>query len=130
MTNNGDGTATIAGTPTSGGIFNEKLTAASTAGRASQNFALVVDQSPTFVGSTTKSAKPGHGFTIKIRTAGYPSATLSGPGLPAWASVTNSGSGKGVLSGAAPAIPGSYPLVVTATSVAGTETQTYTLTVT
>jgi len=129
LTDNGDGTATLSGTAIKGGVFTAKITASSKAGKTTQNFVLTANQAPGFAAPFTKSVKAGHGFTFQIKTSGYPTAALSGVGLPAWATVTDSGGGRGLLSGAAPVAPGSYPVVVQAANVAGATSQTYTVTV-
>ncbi len=128
FTDNGNGTATIAGAP-AGGTYNLKIKAASTAGKATQNLTLVVNQAPAFTNAATKTAKAGHAFSVNVKTTGFPAATITASGLPAGVTLTPNGPGKAKLAGTV-AATGTYPITLTATSVAGVVSQSFTLHVT
>jgi hypothetical protein len=135
FTDNGDGTATIAGTPTAAGAFPITITASNGAANdATQSFTLTVTKKPTITSAdrTTFVVGSAGSFTITT-TAGYPAATtMTKTGaLPGGVSFTDNGDGTATLAGTpAAGTAGSYPLTVDATNAAGTSSQTFTLTVT
>ena len=107
LTNNQDGTATIAGTPriTDNGIYNARITA-SVMGLAAavQTYVVTVDNAPQFHSKAVYTAHTGTSFVYAITTRyGYPLPTIStSSGLPAGVSLTNTGNGGASLGG----IPG------------------------
>ncbi len=126
---NGNGTATLAGTPTGTGVFPITITASSTAGTVAQPFTLSVDQAPTITSASSATATLGSAFTFPVTTTGYPAPTLTEAGtLPAGVTFDTNGSGKATLAGT-PTATGGFPLTITATSAAGTVTQRFTLSV-
>ena len=127
FTDNGNGTATIAGTP-AGGTYSLKIKAVSTAGTATQNLTLVVNQIPAFTNAATKTVKAGHAFTVNVRTTGYPVATITSSGLPAGVTLVPNGSGRAILSGTV-AAAGTYHITLTATNAAGVVNQPFVLTI-
>ena len=134
FTNNGDGTATLSGTPAIGtyGSYSLTLTPSSLSvlGR-SQLFTLTVIQSPAFTSSTSTVLTAGTAGTFTVTTSGSPAPTISQTGtLPAGVTFTDNGNGTATLSGT-PAIgaAGSYPLALTASNSAGVTQQAFTLTV-
>jgi hypothetical protein len=134
FTDNGDGTATIAGTPTAAGAFSITVTASNGASTdATQSFTLTVTEKPTFSSAdhTTFVVGTAGSFTVTT-TAGYPpTTTLTKSGaLPSGVSFTDNGDGTATLAGTpAAGTAGSYPLTVSATNTAGTRQQSFTLTV-
>jgi hypothetical protein len=135
FTDNGDGSATIAGTPTAAGAFPITITASNGASTdATQSFTLTVTTLPTITSAdnTTFTVASVGSFTITT-TAGYPSTTtLTKTGsLPSGVSFTDNGDGSATLAGTpAAGTAGSYPVTITATNSAGHVDQAFTLTVT
>jgi len=128
--NNGNGTATIAGTPTVGGVFNLTVTASNAVTpNATQSFTLTVDQTPAFSsvnGATFLVGTPG---SFTVATNGFPTASLTETGvLPAGVTLVNNGNGTATLAGT-PTTSGVYTITLSASSTSGVSTQTFTLTV-
>ena len=134
FTDNGDGTATIAGTPTAAGSFPITITASNGASTdATQSFTLTVTKKPVITSAdhATFAVGTAGSFTVTT-TAGYPGATtLTETGtLPAGVSFTDDGDGTATLAGTpAAGSTGSYPLIITASNSAGSTQQSFTLTV-
>lgn len=123
FTDNGDGTATIAGTPAagSGASYTRTLTAKSTGGTSSsvtQSLTITVNEQPAITSAASDVFVAGEASAFTVTTsAGYPSATtLSVTGtLPAGIQFTDNGDGTATLSGtAARSAAGAYPLVISA----------------
>ena len=137
LTDLGNGTATLAGTPAlaSGGqSFPITLSATNVGGAAiPQNFMLVVDRKPEFTSANSAAAVATAPFLFTITAAGTPAPaiTMSG-GLPSGVTFNALGNGTASLSGTAPmsVVGHSYPIALTATSSAGVANQNFTLTVT
>ncbi|TPW77672.1 beta strand repeat-containing protein [Schumannella soli] len=137
---NGDGTATLAGTPSAGtgGQYQLSITASNGVGaNAVQPFTLTVNAPPTIDGGATASATAatGSAFSRTITTtAGYPTATtITETGaLPAGVTFTDNGDGTATLAGTPAALSGGiYSLQISAGNGVGTAaTQQLTLTVT
>jgi hypothetical protein len=132
---NGNGTATLSGTPAAGTgkAYSITFTASNGVGsNGTQNFTLTVDQAPaiTSAGSTTFSV--GAAGTFTVTTTGFPVAALSESGtLPGGVTFTDNGNGTGRLSGTpAAGTNGTYSITFTANNGVGTAaSQTFTLTV-
>ena len=131
FTDNGNGTATLAGTPAASakGPYPITFTARNSTGTASQAFTLTVANPPAFTSAATLTETAGTAFTFTVATTGYPTATLSAPGLPAGVSFSDNGNGTGALSGATTVAAGTYSVTVTAANSGGTVSQTIALTV-
>jgi hypothetical protein len=130
FTDNGDGTATLAGTPATGtgGNHGFTITATSSSGTFSQTFTLAVNQPPAVTSATSATFTVGTAGSFTVTTTGFPAPALteSGP-LPSGVTFNPS---TGVLSGTpAAGTAGPYPLTITATNAAGTTGQTFTLAV-
>ena len=126
---NGNGTATLAGTPTATGGFPLTITATSTAGTVTQSFTLTVDQAPTITSAGSDTATLGDAFTFPVTTTGFPAPTLTESGaLPTGVTFVANGNGTATLAGT-PTASGGFPITITATSTAGTVTQSFTLSV-
>jgi hypothetical protein len=137
FTDNGDGTATIAGTPYtgSGWMYNLLIAASDGSGPdAGQSFTLTVVEPPriTSADQATFRAASASSFTVFTST-GYPVATtLAESGtLPSGVTFTDNGDGTATVAGTPDAgTGGSYPLTITAgNGIAPDATQTFTLTV-
>ncbi|HEU5268342.1 MAG TPA: putative Ig domain-containing protein, partial [Jatrophihabitans sp.] len=137
FTDNGDGTATLAGTPAggTGGSYPLTLTATNTVGHTDQAFTLTVSQSPVITSAdhTTFTVGTAGSFTVTT-TAGNPATTtITETGsLPSGVSFTDNGDGTATLSGTPVAgTGGTYALTFTASNgVPPNATQSFTLTVT
>ena len=79
FTDNGDGTATLAGTPAAnaGGSYSITITATNTLGSSSETFTLKVDQPPAITSPASASAAVGTPFSYQITATGYPAPRLS-----------------------------------------------------
>jgi len=132
--NNGNGSATIAGTPTVSGSFPISITAANgVTPNATQSFTLAVNQAPAITSSNNATFTVGAAGTFTVTTTGTPSGAsmvLSKTGaLPPGVTFVNNNDGTATLSGT-PTAAGSFPITITAANgVAPNATQSYTLTV-
>ena len=132
---NGNGTATLSGTPASGSDGTYALTFSANNGvgtPATQSFTLTVDQSPTFSSSNSTTFTAGTEGTFAVTASGVPTPSLSESGaLPAGVTFTDNGNGNATLAGTpASGTAGVYSLTLTANNGMGTPaSQTFTLTV-
>ena len=135
---NGNGTATLSGTPASGssGTYALGLTASNGVGSpASQAFTLAVASAqvaPAITSANNATFAVGTAGNFTVTTTGSPTPALTRTGtLPTGVSFVDNGSGTGTLSGTpASGSSGSYTLTITANNGVGTAaTQTFTLTV-
>ncbi|HUY96392.1 MAG TPA: putative Ig domain-containing protein, partial [Verrucomicrobiae bacterium] len=103
FTDNGDGTATLAGTPaaTTGGPYPLALTAANgVSPNGTQSFTLTINESPTFTCAATTTFTVGTAGTFTVQTAGTPTAVVTETGtLPGGVTFIDNGNGSGTLSG-------------------------------
>jgi hypothetical protein len=134
FTDNGDGTASVAGTPSTStaGIFSFTITAQNgVGGTASQSFTLTVNQAVAITtgNSTTFTAVSLAAFTV--RTTGFPTPALSETGgLPGGVSFVDNQDGTAALAGTPNAgTGGTYVFTITAHGASGDATQDFTLTV-
>ena len=135
FTDNGNGTATLAGTPglAAGGNYAFTITAANgNLPNATQSFTLTVDQkaSITSTPSVTFTARALGAFTVT--TSGFPAPALTEAGaLPTGVRFVDNGTGTATLAGTpAPGTGGVYQLLITAhNGVGATATQNFALTV-
>jgi Fibronectin type III domain/Putative Ig domain/Carboxypeptidase regulatory-like domain len=131
FTDNHDGTATIAGTPskTAIGAYTLTFTAKSAAGTATQRFALTVTKAPIIKNIPTTTAHAGKPLSLTITAKGNTTPVLAEPGpLPSGLSFTDNGNGTATIAGTPEAgSGGSYSITVTATNQLGTASQTFTL---
>jgi hypothetical protein len=130
FTNNGNGTATLSGTPAAGtaGTFPITITASNGVGSpATQNFTLTVNQPAAITSANSATFVLGSLGSFTVTATGSPAPTLSQSGnLPAGVTFSPS---TGVLSGT-PTSSGSFPISFTAHNGAGSDaTQNFTLTV-
>jgi hypothetical protein len=132
---NGNGTATLSGTPASGtgGIYSLTFTATNGAGApANQSFTLTVNQAPaiTSASSTTFTVGAAGSFTVTATGPPTPSLTETGT-LPSGVTFLDNGNGTATLSGTpASGTAGSYSLTIKAHNGVGIDaSQNFTLTV-
>ncbi|MCW2755732.1 MAG: hypothetical protein JWQ32_3143 [Marmoricola sp.] len=132
---NGDGTATISGTPSAGtgGSYALSLTAANgVTPDATQSFTLTVNEAPSVTSADHTTFGSGVASTFTVTTGGFPVAAIAESGaLPSGVQLHDNGDGTASLSGTpAQGSAGTYPITVTATNGIGSAaTQTFTLTV-
>ena len=139
LTDNGNGTGTISGTPTTVGTYPVTITATNSVGpAATQTFTLTVNAAQacaiTSAGYVTFTVGQPGSFTVT--TTGSPKCTLSatslpGIGLPSWLTLTDNGNGTATLSGTPPASPtgGTDTFPITAANGVGSDTQDFSLSV-
>ena len=130
---NGDGTATLGGTPAagSGGDYPLSFSAANgVAPNASQSFTLHVRAAPAVTSANSTTFTVGSPGSFTVTTTGVPVAAITEAGsLPAGITFTDNGNGTATLAGT-PAFGtgGDYSLTLTANNgVAPNATQTFTL---
>ncbi len=133
FTDNGDGTATLAGTPAagSGGAYSLTLTAANGIGTdAVQSFTLTVNQPPAITSADHATFTQGAAASFLVTTTGFPAVHLAEAGaLPSGVSFVDNGDGTATLAGI-PAASGTFVVALTAANGSGGgASQAFTLTV-
>jgi hypothetical protein len=132
FTDNLDGTATLAGTPTgiASGPYGMEIKAKNTAGVSLQDFTLTITRAPHIknIPRASTVVLPGEPFLLTIGTLGYPipSLALSGD-LPAGLTFSDNSEGVATIQGVTEAPLGTYPLTITATSLEGVATKNFKL---
>jgi len=133
---NGDGTATLSGTPAagSGGTYPLSVTAANGVNPdATQTLTVSVDQPPAFTSAATATFTAGSVASFTVTTSGSPTATVSRTGgtLPSGLSFAAGSGGTATISGTpAAGTGGTYSVTLSATNrVDPDATQTLTITV-
>jgi autotransporter-associated beta strand protein len=121
---NGDGSATLAGTPKAGtgGVYHLTITAANAQkSSATQNFTLTVNQAPAITTAAATTFDVGIASLFIVKTTGFPTATLSETGsLPRGVTFKNKGDGTALLSGTpADGKAGGYHLTLKAANGVG-----------
>ena len=135
FTDNGDGTATLAGTPAAGtgGTYALTITASNgVSPDATQNFILTVDQAPAITSAASTTFTVGAAGSFTVTSTAAPNAALSESGtLPAGVTFVDNGNGTATLSGTpAAGTGGTYALTITASNgVSPDATQNFILTV-
>ena len=134
-TDNGDGTATISGTPVANTGGTYPITVNATNGvipAATRSFTLTVDQVCQITSTAVATFAVGQAGTFTVTTTGYPTCILPAPlTLPPGVTFTDNGDGTATISGAPAADSGGpYPFTINATNgVIPDATQSFTLTV-
>ena len=133
FTDNGDGTASLSGTPVAGtgGTYPITFTASNGVGaNATQNFTLTVNEAPAITSLNHATFITGTAGTFSITSTGFPASGLSKTGsLPNNVTFTDNGNGTATLSGTA-TVSGVFPITITASNgVSPDATQNFTLTV-
>ncbi len=133
---NGNGTATLAGTPNAnmGGTYPITITASNgVSPDATQSFTLTVQQAPAITSANSTTFAEGSFGMFTVATTGFPASGLTETGaLPAGVSFVSNGNGTATLSGTPGAgTAGGYMITITASNgVPPVATQSFTLTVT
>jgi hypothetical protein len=128
---NGNGTATLSGTPASGSLGTYTITFTATNGvgsPANQTFTLTVNTAPVITSGNSTTFTVGAAGTFTVMATGTPAPTLSETGtLPTGVTFTPA---TGVLGGTpAAGTGGTYAISFKASSSSGNTTQNFTLTV-
>jgi hypothetical protein len=129
---NGNGTATISGTPTQAGAFPITITAANGIGaNATQSFTLLTGQAPAITSANSVTFTAGTAGSFTVTTTGYPAPSLSETGALLGVTFQDNGNGKATISGIpGPGTGGVYPITITAQNgVSPNATQSFTLTI-
>ncbi len=132
---NGNGTATLSGTPAAGtgGSYALTITAHNGIGAdATQSFTLVVNEAAAITSPANATFSVGTAGAFTVQTTGFPAPTLSETGaLPGGVTFVDNGDGTATLSGTpAAGTGGSYALTITAHNGGGADAvQSFTLTV-
>jgi hypothetical protein len=132
---NGDGTATLAGTPAAGtsGAYPLTITATNGVGSpATQSFTLNVDQAPAITSANATTLTVGTAGSFSVTTTGFPAPAVSkGGSLPGGVTFTDNGDGTATLAGTpAAGTAGTYFLTIHASNGVGSAaSQAFTLTV-
>jgi hypothetical protein len=133
FTDNGDGTATLSGTPAAGtgGTYRFTFTAHNgTSPDATQAFTLTVDEAPAITSTASATLTAAVGDTATISTTGFPVPGLTETGaLPAGASFTDNGNGTATIAATANAASVTMFQVTASNGVSLAATQDFTLTV-
>ena len=134
-TGNGDGTATISGTPAAntGGTYPITITATNGVSPAAiKSFTLTVDQVCQITSAAVATFAVGQAGTVTVTTTGYPTCILPAPlTLPSGVTFTDNKNGTATLAGRPAAnTGGTYQFTINATNdVIPDDTQSFTLTV-
>lgn len=118
----------ITGTPTTAGTFTGTITATNSAGTATQDFSITVNQAPAFTSSApTGSAVVGSAYNFTCTASGSPSPTfaVTTGALPTGLSLAS----NGVISGT-PSVGGTFTGTITATNAVSSVNQSFSITVT
>src|SRR5207302_2385439 len=135
FTDNGDGTATLAGTPAvgSGGVYSFTVTAHNGVGAdATETFTLTVDEAPAITSANHAHFNVGVASFFDVFAVVFPAPALAeAGGLPTGVGFVDNRNGTATLSGTpAAGTGGLYSLVVTARNGVGVDAvQVFTLTV-
>ncbi|GAA2234298.1 hypothetical protein GCM10010401_02780 [Rarobacter faecitabidus] len=127
---NGNGTATLSGSPTEHGTFPVTITATGEVGEpAVQSFLLTVEGAPIIEQPADRVAQTGVPTQFSVVASAVPAATLNVTGLPAGLAFAEA-NGVAMISGTPSAgVGGTYQVSVTATNALGTDDSSFTLTV-
>ena len=132
FTDNGDGTATLAGTPDAGtgGTYPLTFTGTAVGPPVTQSFTLTVEQAPAITSPATTTFTVSVAGTFTVNTTGAPPPAISATGaLPTGVTFLDNGDGTATLAGTpATGTAGTYPLAITAANgVNPAATQSFTL---
>jgi nitrogen regulatory protein PII-like uncharacterized protein len=131
LVDNGNNSATLAGTPTQGGVFPITLTAHNAVSSdAVQHFTLTVDQAPAISTAAAVTFTVGTRGLFTINTTGTPDDAITESGtLPAGVSLQDNGNNSATLFGT-PSQGGVFPITLTShNGVSPDAVQHFTLTV-
>jgi hypothetical protein len=125
---NGDGTGTLTGTPTTNGTFAIPLLAQNDVSSADAQLTLTVTTAPSLNGPSSLSGTAGSAVSTTFSASGYPTPSFNAPGLPSWLSLHDNGDGTATLSGT-PSSSTSQSFSVTASNLGGSSTQSVSLSI-
>ncbi len=131
---NGDGTATLSGTPAVGTGNQYTLTITASNGispEVQQTFTLTVDEAPSITSTRTTTFNVDADTPFIVTTLGFPRPTLAATGaMPAGVGFVDQNNGTAILSGNALPNTGAYVFSITAHNSRGNDVvQTFTLNV-
>ena len=132
FTDNGNGTATLAGTPTTAGSYAIPLTATNAYGSVQQTLTVTIQQAPAITSASSATFTVGTAGSFSVTTTGSPAAALTESGaLPSGVTFVDNGNGTATLAGTpAAGTNATYPITITAANGVGSNaTQSFTLTV-
>jgi len=133
FTDNGNGTATIAGTPAAGtgGTYSITVTATNSSGATNDTFTISVNQAPAITSANSDTITFGVAMTpFTVTTTGYPAPNLSASTLPSGVNFHDNHNGTATISGTpSGSARGTHTITITATNSTGTVNQSFTLTV-
>ena len=132
LTDNGNGTATLSGTPTSAGTYAVPLVATNAYGSVQQTLTITIQQPPAITSASSTAFTVGTPGTFSVTTTGSPTAKITESGaLPSGVTFVDGGNGTATLAGTpAAGTNASYPITITAANGVGSNaTQSFTLTV-
>jgi hypothetical protein len=128
---NHNGTGTLSGTPTTGGIFSITFTASNGIGSAAmQTFTLTVNQAPVITSASSAVFTIAVAGSFTVTTTGYPYPSLTATGhIPTGLTFVDNGNGTGTLSGTPVVFDGGlFPVTITAKNGVGSAvTQNFTI---
>jgi alpha-tubulin suppressor-like RCC1 family protein len=124
FTDNGDGTATLSYSGSSGGVFTFTVTASNGVNpAATQTFTLTINAAPLITSGSTFLISVGVSINIPITTSGYPAPAINQVGLlPSGLTFVDNSDGTATLSGTpASGTVGEYPISLTASNGIGSD---------
>ena len=128
LTDNGNGTASLAGTPGpgTGGVYAVTISAITSAGeRTNQSFELTVYQAAAITSAASDSITRGVPMApFSVSATGYPAPVLTAAHLPTGLELSGD-----AIAGTTEVTAGTYHATITAKSKAGSTTQAFVLTV-
>jgi hypothetical protein len=135
FTDNGNGTATLAGTPGagSGGAYGFGIGAQNSQGTPQAiNFTLFIDQPPGFTSGSSATFTVGQAGSFTVVASGYPAPALSEIGaLPVGLRFKDNGNGTATISGTPVSVtPDPAVVKLEATNAAGSTATAFSITVT
>jgi IPT/TIG domain len=134
FTDNGDGTATLAGTPAAGTGGKYPLTITAHNGitpDATQSFTLTVDEAPAITSQPAATLMGALGDSATVTTTGYPAPHLTETGpLPAGVTFTDNGDGTATIAATSSVASVTTFQITASNGVSPAATQSFTLTVT
>jgi hypothetical protein len=119
LTVHGDGSATLAGTPTGpAGTTAVQVRAQNSKGTTAEPLTVVVQQAPAFPDRGPVTFERGEFSSVVVRTVGFPAPAISVEGdLPGGLSFTDNGDGTATIAGTPLVAPAATPVTLTAVNV-------------
>ncbi|MCT4640040.1 MAG: choice-of-anchor D domain-containing protein [Bacteroidales bacterium] len=134
LTDNGDGTAVIKGTPSAKGDYNVEISVSDGNQSIKQLFTVAVaalpNNAPEFTSTPVKSVTEDeqYNYNITVTDSDSDAITISATEKPDWLTLTDNGDGTATITGTAGSA-GDYNIVISATDSKETVKQSYILTV-